>query len=156
MLVYHGSNYKFNIAKPSQTIRSSIKNGKQYINYKGISLHATPYKWIALSYIFSKNIFFIHNKKKEYFSVGVSLFENNKEVTIYGKKSLEYSLNKIYKNGGYLYTFDANKFKYFKGLGQLEVLSYEKQIPKNIEYITNPAKIMKQLNVKFIFVDKTK
>ena len=155
MSVYHGSKHKFKIAKPSQTSRSSMKNGKRQINYDGVSLHATPYKWIALSYTNSRP-FFIKNGKKEYFNVGVSLLKNNKIVVIMGKRNLQYSLKKIYGSGGYLYKFNANKFKHVKGLGPLEVLSYKEEVPIKIEHVKNPVKEMKKLGVKFIFIDITK
>ena len=93
MSVYHGSTRKFDIAKPSFTARTHMKNGKRHINYEGISLHATPYKWIALSYTNNRQSF-IKNGKKEYFNVGVSLFNNNKRIFIHGKRNLEYSLKK--------------------------------------------------------------
>ena len=57
--VYHGSHYKFDVVHPSRTRRTSTKNGKHVINYDGISLHATPHKWIALSYTHSKGISYI-------------------------------------------------------------------------------------------------
>ena len=118
--VYHGSLYKFDIAKPHSTSRGSIKNGKQVINYEGISLHATPHKWIALSYIWSKGISYIKNGESKHFNVGVSLFNNDKEIDIWGIKSLEYSLEKIYGGGGYIYIFNAKYFKHIKVLGHLK------------------------------------
>lgn len=80
----------------------------------------------------------------------------NKIVGIYGKKSLKYSLSKIYDEGGYLYTFDKNKFIWKRGLGVNELISYKKQVPKKIEFIKNPVKEMKKLGVKFEFVDIAK
>jgi len=150
--VYHGSLYKFDIAKPHSTSRGSIKNGKQVINYEGISLHATPHKWIALSYIWSKGISYIKNGESKHFNVGVSLFNNDKEIDIWGIKSLEYSLEKIYGGGGYIYTFNAKYFKHIKGLGPLEVLSYTEQTPNKIEFIKDPGKEMKKFRVKCKFI----
>lgn len=147
--VYHGSHSKFDIAKPHSTTRSSIKNGKQVINYEGISLHATPHKWIALSYTKSKGISYIKNGERKYFNVGVSLYNNDKDIHIWGTKSLDYSLKKIYGDGGYLYTFNSKYFKHIKGLGSLEVLSYTTQTPNKIEFIKDPVKEMKNLGVKF-------
>lgn len=155
MSVYHGSRLKFDIAKPSFTMRAKLIKGERHVAYEGISLHASPHKWIALSYTDNRQ-WFIKNGKKEYFRVGVSLFNNNKKIYITGKRNLEYSLKKIYGNGGYLYTFDAKNFKHVKGLGPLEVLSYEEQKPNRIEFIKNPVKEMKKLGVNFIFIDITK
>ena len=80
----------------------------------------------------------------------------NKEVAIYGKRSLEYSLEKIYGKGGYLYTFDAKNFKHVKGLGENEVMSLEEQEPLKKQFIKDPVKMMKKEGVNFIFVDLTK
>ena len=90
MSVYHGSEHNFDIGKPSYTKRVGNVNGKRVVNYEGKSFHATPHKWIALSYIFEKNPIFIHKGEKEYFSRTVSLFNNNHLLLIFGKKSLEY------------------------------------------------------------------
>jgi len=155
MYVYHGSKYNFTIARPSYTTRGTIKNNKVSINYEGVSLHATPYKWIALSYIHNRKSFISKGVKKK-FSVGVSLFTNDKYITIYGKKNLEYSLQKLYGNGGYLYKFDKKNFTSVKGLGPLEVISYTKQKPLQKIFIQDPVKEMKKLGVKFTFVDITK
>ena len=94
--VYHGSHYKFDVANPYRRRRTSTKNGKHVINYDGISLHATPHKWIALSYTHSKRMSYTKNGENKYFNVGVSLFENDKEILILGTKSLEYSLKKLF------------------------------------------------------------
>lgn len=153
MSVYHGSEHHFEIAKPSWTRRVNIN---REVVYKGVSLHATPHKWIGLAYTAKKGAGYIHKGKKLRFNMGVSLHTNNMIVHISGKKSLEYSLDKLYGDGGYLYTFDANKFKHVKDLGELEVLSYNQEVPKKIEFIKNPVKEMEKLGVIFRFHDGTK
>jgi hypothetical protein len=161
--VYHGSSINFDIAKPSPTGRSHFdkKKKKYIIDYEGISLHVTPYKWIALAYMNDKKQHFIHKGHKYKFSMGVSVrkkdsYFKNKRITILGKKSLEYSLKKIYGNGGYLYIFDKNNFKWVKGLGENELLSYDEQVPKKRLYIKFPIEEMKKMGVTFEFIDLTK
>ena len=162
MYVYHGSVHKFDVAKPSFTSRShSSKLGKIIRDYEGISLHATPYKWIAMSYMADKKVSFTYKKEIYHYGKGVDVRTKNegfynKEVAIYGKRSLEYSLEKIYGKGGYLYTFDAKNFKHVKGLGENEVMSLEEQEPLKKQFIKDPVKMMKKEGVNFIFVDLTK
>ena len=161
MSVYHGSPNKFTVAKPFLTSRShSDKNGKIIVDYEGTSLHATPYKWIALSYSGNRPLF-KHKGKRKLFGQGVNLIDKGnsfqtKTIIIFGKRSLNYSLEKIYGKGGYLYTFNKNKFKWVKGLGKNEVISFEEQVPLKIEFIKNPIKEMLKLGVKFKFCDLTK
>ena len=159
--VYHGSSIKFKVAKPTYTSRGHLKNGKVIQDYEGISLHSTPYKWIALAYTSKKLNCYIHNGKRQYFGMGAPVKHKdsefkNKSVMIFGKRSLGYSLNKLYGKGGYLYTFDSSDFIWVKGLGANEVISYEEQVPKEIEFIKDPVKEMLRLGVKFVFVDETK
>lgn len=149
MYVYHGSPYKFAIAKPNYTFRTH----NNIVNYEGYSLHATPYKWIALSYTYNRNKYFYKNKIKLKYSVGVSLSENNKNIVIFGNKNLQYSLKKLF--GGkdrYLYYFYKKNFQEYKGLGALEVISYREQIPIKIKVIKNAVKDLIKLGVKFIFI----
>lgn len=160
MSVYHGSTRKFDIAKPSFTRRGHIDKGKYVLDYEGISLHVTPYKWIALAYTGYRPSY-KHKGIEYHFNFGVPVKYKddtfkNKIVSIFGKKSLEYSLNKIYGKGGYLYTFSKNKFIWKKGLGLNELISYKEQKPKKIEFIKNPVKEMKKLGVQFEFIDETK
>jgi len=162
MYVYHGSVHNFDIAKPSLTFRGHLnKSGKIIQDYEGISLHATPYKWIAMSYMADKKINFTHRGKMYTFGKGVDVRAKNKDfynkvVTIHGKRSLEYSLEKLYGKGGYLYTFDAKHFKHVKGLGENEVMSLEEQKPLKKQFIKDPVKMMEREGVKFVFNDLTK
>lgn len=150
MRVYHGSDKYFGIGKPSYTRRTDGIN----IKYEGISFHATPLKWIALSYTYNKKATYMYNKTLKNFGMGVSLFKDNKLVIIHGKRNLDYSLKKLYGKGGYLYTFNSDRFKHVKGLGPLEVISYEEQVPDKIEYIEDPVEEMRKLGVRFIFVNE--
>ena len=156
--VYHGSPVDFDIAKPSFTRRGKYIDGKFEIAFEGTTLHATPHKWIALSYTHdkAKNLEFTHNGKKYHYTSGVSLFDNNKKVFIIGQKTLEQSMKKLFGKGGYLYVFEAKDFTTAKGLGNLEVISYEPQKPIKKIFIKNPIKEMEKLGVKFIFEDITK
>jgi hypothetical protein len=154
MSVYHGSSSKFIVAKPSKTARYATKNGVRTVHYSGISLHGTPHEWIALSYTSIKGKSYVRDGEKRFFGVGVSLFNNNKTVYIRGTNSLEYSLEKLYGNGGCVYTFDSDHFEHVKGLGPLEVLSYEEQIPKKIRFVANPVAKMISMGVKFVFEDR--
>ena len=160
MSVYHGSSYSFQVAKPFETSRSHTENGKYILDYKGISLHATPYKWIALAYTYT-GVSYIHKGNKKKFNVGIPIRTKNdgfnrKRITIFGKKSLEYSLTKLYGKGGYLYTFNKNKFIWVEGLGMNEVISYNEQIPTKIEFIKDPVKQMKKEGVQFVFIECSK
>jgi hypothetical protein len=150
--VYHGSPNNFNIAKPSLTTRMT----GDIVKYNGISLHATKYKYIALLYLFQRDVGFIHNKNKYYFNVAVSLFEKDCKITIFGKKNLDYSLNKLFSKGGYLYTFNAKDFKWVDGLGPLEVISTKALKPMKKRYIKNVPKEIIKNGGKFIFIDITK
>lgn len=162
MHVYHGSYFDFDIAKPSYTRRANLsKEGNYVLKYEGVSLHATPYKWIALSYMKNKKSKFVDKGKVKNFSVAVPVAKKDKdfhsrEITIYGKKSLEYSLKKIYGQGGYLYSFDTKDFKQVKGLGENEVASFKEQKPKKKQFIKNPVEMMKKEGVRFTFEDLTK
>ena len=160
MYVYHGSTRNFDMAKPSFTQRTHKNKGRIIIDYEGISLHVTPYKWISLAYTGDRPTY-KHKGIEYYFNFGVPVeckddeFKN-KIVGIYGKKSLEYSLNKIYGKGGYLYTFSKNEFIWKKGLGANEFISYKEQKPQTIEFIKNPIKEMKKMGVQFEFIDEIK
>lgn len=159
MNVYHGSPKKFNIAKPAFTKRVHLVKNKMVIDYEGISLHVTPYKWIALSYMMRKRVSYLCNGKTKYFTVGAPVKKKdsdyrNKIIYIHGKRSLKYSLDKIYSGGGFLYTFKKSKFKRVKGLGENELISFDAQVPDKIEYVNDPVKEMTKLGVNFVFVNE--
>ena len=162
MHVYHGSYLNFDIAKPSRTGRGYLnKEGEFVRTYEGISLHATPYKWIALSYMGNKRAKFVHKGKNIHFRSGVPVAKkdedfHNKVIFISGKRSLEYSLEKIFGEGGYLYTFDSKYFKHVKGLGENEVMSLKELKPLKKQFVKDIVGMMKKEGVKFIFEDLTK
>lgn len=147
--VYHGSHESFDVAIPRRQIRMD-ESGKEKFNQ--ISFHATPYKWIALAYTCKHKTFLFEEKPLHYF-IGVDLYDHKLEVTIFGFESLEKSLEQLYGDGGYLFTFDKEKFHHTEGLGNLEIISNEPVTPMKIEKIEDPVLEMKKEGVKFSFVD---
>ncbi len=155
-LVYHGSGKKFDseLATPRRNIRGkkNENTGEHEVTFDQISFHATPYKWIALAYTYDPKVYELNGKKIHY-NMGVSLYDNNKEVMIYGFESLEKSLEKLYGDGGYIYHFDKDKFYYTEGLGNLEVITNDPTKPDLIEKIDSPLEEMKKMGIKFEFTD---
>ncbi len=149
--VYHGSPRKFDAdhAIPKRNVR---ENAERKVIFDEESFHATPHKWIALAYTYTPVPYEIDGKTVQY-NMGVSLYENTKEVTILGFHSLEESLGVLYGSGGYLYHFDKDKFIYKEGLGNLEVVISEPTKPITVERILNPVEEMKKLGVTFDFID---
>ncbi len=152
--VYHGSHESFDVAIPKPQIRKSKNpNGEGFVTvFEDVSFHATPYKWIALNYICQcQNISY---QGKEYWhSTGVSLKSYKEEIEVYGIESLEKSLEVLFGNGGYLFTFDAKDFAYQEGLGILERISKKEIVPLSIERINDPVSELKKLGIVFIFKD---
>src|SRR5690606_14920293 len=114
---FHGSHELFENVIPKRQIRKGkdSETGEWVNVFDDISFHATPYKWIAIHYIAqNKNVMY---KGKEYWvSTAVSLKNYKEEIEIYGVGSLEKSLEILYGQGGYLYTFDAKDFFHQEGL----------------------------------------
>lgn len=161
MEVYHGSYSYFKVAEPSYTKRVHYEHGKLVTDFEGVTLHVTPDKWIALAYTANRRKTFMHKKKRCNFNFGVPVKQkdsgyHNKIITIFGKRSLQYSLNKLYGKGGYLYTFRDKDFKAEQGIGENELISYEKVTPTNIHFIKNIVKEMQNQHVNFRFIDITK
>ena len=153
--VYHGSSQEFDseVAKPKKNIRIKVDSkGNEEVIFDEESFHATPERWITLAYTDLKNFFEIDGRKIAY-SMGVNLYENNREVIIFGCNSLEASLKVLYGDGGYLYHFDRNKFLYKEGLGSMEVVVNEPADPVVIERVDDPVAEMRKLGVEFVFVD---
>jgi hypothetical protein len=153
--VYHGSPREFDseLATPKRQVRQRMNNeGKYEVIFDEKSFHATPHKWIALAYTNTTKTYEIEGKKARYI-MGVSLYENNKEIEIYGFESLEKSLEALYGDGGYIYHFDKDKFIYKEGLGNLEVIVQEPTKPISVERVDNPVEEMKKLGVTFHFTD---
>ncbi len=153
--VYHGSHQEFDseYANPKRQIRQrKNEEGNFEIIFDEESFHATPHKWIALAYT-HKSVPFEIDGKTAHYNIGVSLYQNTKEVDILGFGSLEESLEKLYGDGGYIYHFDKDKFIYKEGLGSLEVIVSEPTMPVQVERVNNPVEEMKKLGVTFKFVD---
>ena len=119
--VYHGSPKEFDSdhAIPKRNIRSKIaETGDREVIFDEESFHATPHKWIALAYTYKSAPYEIDGKTAHY-NMGVSLYNNNQTLEIYGFSSLEESLQKLYGEGGYIYHFDKHfvfniNFEYVK------------------------------------------
>jgi len=154
--VYHGSpTNSFEIVKPKRNIRTQLskRTHKEEILFDQVSFHATPYRWIAVAYTYHGNIPFEIDGKMAHYNIGVSLYTNTRKLTIYGFKSLENSLERLYGKGGYLYIFDEKDFVHGKGLGNLEVITKDTVSPLSIEKIDNPIKELKKMKVDFEFID---
>jgi hypothetical protein len=153
--VYHGSHKQFDSdhARPKRNRRIRIgENGEEKVIFDQESFHATPHKWIALAYTYKAKPYEINGKTAHY-NMGVSLYENKKEVEILGFNSLEESLKEIYGEGGYIYYFDKDSFSHKDGLGNLEVIVTEPTKPVKVERIEDPVEEMKKLGITFRFID---
>lgn len=137
-VVFHGSSFLFETARPSATQRVT----KGEVVYEGTSLHATPYYWIALAFT---------ARKGGSSNFGVSLFTDDKTVLVLGSESLEKSLLELYEGDRYVYEFPAEPFAWQKGLGPLEVVSFEEQKPSKVDIIRDAVAVMKDAGVKFVF-----
>ena len=154
--VYHGSPMQFETAVPKRQLRSrKDEHGTYKVTFDEISFHATPYKWIALAYTYTSKPHKMRTKNAHY-NMGVSLYENEEELGIYGFGSLEESLEKLYGDGGYLFTFKKEDFFTMEGLGDLEVITKAELVPHKIERIDDPLAELKQLGITFSFIDLAK
>lgn len=148
--VFHGSPRTFDgeSAIPRQNMRV---NEAGEVIFDEISFHATPHKWIALAYTYTQVPIEGMDGDDAFYSMGVNLDSDTKEVAIYGVGSLEESLKVLYGNGGYLYHFDNGGFVYKEGLGSQEVISSSEVTPLHTERIDDPVAEMQKLGVKFVF-----
>ena len=154
--VYHGSPTPFETAIPKRQLRSRHDaNGKLKVIFDELSFHATPYKWIALAYTYTSKPHG-NRAKNAHYNMGVSLYENEEELGIYGFGSLEESLEKLYGDGGYLYTFKQEDFFTMEGLGDLEVITKQETTPFESERIDDPLGELKKLGICFRFIDLAK
>lgn len=147
--LYHGSPTPFETVEPKQNIRY-----KDAVIFDQKSFHATPEKWIALSYTSNtRDKHLMKNNQYVYFSVGVDLYDNTHTVNIYGLESLEKSLESLYRNGGYVYTYDSANFYQTEGLGKMDYITTQAVDPINKEFIADPVTAMQELGVHFYFID---
>jgi hypothetical protein len=152
--VYHGSCEPFDVAIPKRQKRAEVsKTGITKVIFDDISFHATPYEWIAIAYIEDENHFEVIDDKKVYYKKGVDLYKYTEEIEIYGFKSLEISLGKIYSVPGFLYSFDKDSFSHTQGIGNLEVIARQSIGPISIKRINNPRNELEKLGIKFRFID---
>ena len=150
--VFHGSPEFFEIAQPSRHIRSRQQDGSELIVFDEISYHATPYRWIASAYMCGRKGCQIDDKSVLY-NMGVSLYNREPKVTIYGFESLEARLKTLYGDGGWLYYFRKEDFFHKKGLGNHEVMTNVAMPPWCTERIDNPLTELRAAEVEFEFVD---
>lgn len=123
---YHGSNNYKDYWIP--TIHTRKYRGN--IIFRNKSFHVTPYEWIAVVYTYNPKPFLIGGKVARV-NVGVNLKEYSKIVDIYGINSLEYTLNMLYGDGGFITEFNKNDFFTTAGLGALELISDQIVYPEN-------------------------
>lgn len=149
--VFHGSPEEFDskTANPKLNERTNAA-GETIFNEE--SFHATPHKWIALAYTYTPKP--IEGLGAEaYYSMGVNLYSEEKEVVVFGVGSLEESLEHLYGRGGFVYHFDNGDFIYKEGLGSQEVIVNSPTAPLHMERVEDPVKAMRELGVAFHFVD---
>jgi hypothetical protein len=89
----------------------------------------------------------------EFYSMGVNLYSDAKEVAVFGIHSLEESLEKLYGEGGYLYEFNDGNFISVDGLGSEELIAIQPEKPVSMTRIENPVAEMQALGVTFVFFD---
>lgn len=155
-LVYHGSKEYFDIAIPKRQRRSKFDSDRNLVTiFDEISFHATPHRWIALAYICDQKRYEIDGKIAHYI-MGVDLYEHRKELEILGFESLEKSLEALFGDGGWLMSFDKNKFCHMEGLGNLEVICQSEIKPEKIERIDDPVAELEKEGVTFRFTDLAK
>ena len=153
--VYHGSPKEFDsdYAVPRPNKRTRVENGEEVAIFDQESFHATPHKWIALAYTYKATPREVDGEAVGHYNMGVSLYENTKEIAVYGYGSLEESLHQLYGEGGYLYHFDKDTFIYKEGLGPMEVIAEEPTKPVTVEKIEDPVAELRNLGVTFKFFD---
>ena len=154
--VFHGTDKLFDQERAIPRLNRRVhtdEKGEQVVHFEKVSFHATPHRWIALAYTYTENKSREVNGETYRYNMGVSLYENTKQVAIYGFGSLEESLSVLYGDGGYLYHFNGNDFYYTEGLGNLEVIVENPTEPMRVERIDNPVEEMKKEGVTFHFFD---
>jgi hypothetical protein len=152
--VYHGSKEIFDIAVPKRQRRAKItKSGAIKTFYDDISFHATPYRWISIVYTDDQSPYEIFDGRGVHYNRGVDLYKYKEEVEIYGFYSLENSLEKLYGKGGYVFTFEKDKFSHVKGLGNFEMITKDSIKPLRIERVDDPVSELKKLGISFKFIN---
>jgi hypothetical protein len=154
--VYHGSHEKFETVIPKRQIRKGKNpDGDGYVTvFDDVSFHATPYKWIAIQYM-CRHQNYTYQGKDYWIAPAVSLKKYKEEIEIYGVESLEKSLEILYGQGGYLYTFDTKDFFHQEGLGALERIVKSEIKPLSVERVDDPVAELKKMGISLIFKDLT-
>ncbi len=149
--VFHGSPKVFDAETANPRLNERLSSEGEVI-FSEESFHATPHKWIALAYTYTPKP--IEGLGEDaFYSMGVNLYSDEKEVAIFGVDSLEKSLAHLYELGGYVYHFDNGDFIYKEGLGSQEVISTSPTTPLHMEKVEDPVKEMRELGVNFHFID---
>lgn len=146
--VYHGSPKKRIVSHPVRHTRTR----KKQIIFDQKSFHASPQYWIALAYTYTPTSFEFEGQEI-YYNVEIDLYENKKEVIIHGIDSLEKSLKALYQKGGYVSSFSQKDFFHVQGLGNLECITDKKLKAKKVMYTNNPVQRMRDLDIRFRFID---
>lgn len=146
-IVFHGSPlHQIEVVVPKQNRRTQMVDEKLVTVFDQLSFHASPFRWIALAYLYRENA--LHH-------MGVNLYGEKAEVLITGPNTLEESLAFLYGNGGYLHLFDAKDFWWCEGLGSCEVITNKQVCPLEIKFIKDPISEMKEDGVQFLFTKKS-
>lgn len=124
--VFHGSPIRINgDLRPNLNIRASPTT----IIYEGISLHATRLLYISLTYLGSRagN----HLRGKEFFGTAVDLNAADNTLVWRGPPSMSLPdvFHLLFGKGGYVYVLPADRFSTVKGLGPLEIVSFDSVKP---------------------------
>lgn len=149
--IFHGSPRPFD-AETANPKLNQRHNEEGELIFNEESFHATPHKWIALAYTYtSKKIEGLPDNA--YYSMGVDLYSDKKEVAIFGTESLEDSLTELYGAGGYVYHFHNGDFVYKDGLGSQEVVASSPTTPLEMERVEDPVSELLSMGVAFNFYD---
>lgn len=144
------------IAVPKQHTRIKVdKTGNQKIIFDEKSFHATLLKWVAIAYLYNRKKYQSIGKIYRY-NMRIDLYKNKKVIVVEGKISLKYSLEKLYEDGGYLYSFDMNNFVPKRGLGKLDMVASAPVKAVGVQRVKNPVLELKKIGVSFKFINTSK
>ena len=150
--VFHGTPKVFDDKTANPRPNERIDENGEVI-FSENSFHATPHEWIALAYTYTPKPIEGLRGDDAFYSMGVNLYSDKKEVAVYGTGTLEESLRQLYGEGGYVYHFDNGDFIYKEGLGSQEVIATSPTTPIHMERVEDPVARMKDLGVTFHFID---
>lgn len=146
-LVFHWSWWLFNSLTPSYTQRWNYEK----IKYEGISLHVSSKLWVALSY--ANNRCYLDPDMRNEYWIGVSLYEDDKVITVFWPKDIDDALDVLFARTTYLYVlprvsfFHKTEKQWYEWLWDLEMISLDAQSPESIWSINWKAHILELFNV---------